>query len=47
MKIPDCLFVAGIPGEIRGKASAKQLQWVQVNPEVYPKLANQYREQGL
>jgi carbonic anhydrase/acetyltransferase-like protein (isoleucine patch superfamily) len=47
MKIPDRSFVAGVPGEIKGKASAKQLQWTRKNPEVYPKLAEQYRKQGF
>jgi carbonic anhydrase/acetyltransferase-like protein (isoleucine patch superfamily) len=47
MKIPDRSFVAGVPGEIKGEASAKQLLWVQAGPEAYTKLAKQYKEQGL
>ena len=47
MKIPDKSFVAGVPGKIKGEASAEQLQWTQVNPDVYPELAKQYKEQGL
>ena len=47
MKIPDGSFVAGVPGKIRGKASAEQLLWTQGNPDVYPRLAKQYKEQGL
>ena len=47
MKIPDGKLVAGIPGEIKGEASAEQLWWTQNNPEIYPKLAEQYKEQGL
>ncbi|MDY7018991.1 MAG: gamma carbonic anhydrase family protein [Chloroflexota bacterium] len=47
MNIPDGSFVAGVPGEIKGKASAEQLLWTQGNPEVYPRLARQYKEQGL
>jgi len=47
MKIPDRSFVAGIPGEIKGEVSAEQLRWTQSNPDVYPKLAKQYKEQGL
>jgi len=47
MIIPDWLFVAGVPGKIKGKASNEQLWWTQANPEGYPKLAQQYKEQGL
>lgn len=47
MKIPDRSFIAGVPGKIKGQASAQQLWWTQANPEGYPKLAKQYKEQGL
>ena len=47
MKVPDKSFVAGIPGKIKGKASAEQLWWTQINLDVYPKLAKQYKEQKL
>jgi len=47
MKIPDNSFVAGVPGKIKGEASAKQLWWTRANPEAYPNLAKQYKEQGL
>lgn len=47
MKVPDRSFVAGVPGKIKGKASAEQLWWTQSNPDVYPKLAKQYKEQKL
>jgi len=47
IKIPDKSFVVGVPGKIKGEASAEQLWWTQNNPEVYPKLAKQYKEQGL
>ena len=47
MKIPDRSFVVGVPGEIKGKASVEQFRWTQNNPEIYPKLAKQYKEQGL
>jgi carbonic anhydrase/acetyltransferase-like protein (isoleucine patch superfamily) len=47
MKIPDKSFVVGIPGRIKGEASAKQLWWVQGAPEAYTKLAQQYKEQEL
>src|SRR4030042_6014455 len=45
MKIPDKSFVAGVPGKIKGEASAKQLWWTRANPEAYPNLAKQYKEQ--
>ncbi len=47
MKIPDNSFVAGVPGKIKGEASAHQLWWTRKNPEAYPNLATQYKEQGL
>jgi carbonic anhydrase/acetyltransferase-like protein (isoleucine patch superfamily) len=47
MRIPDNSFVAGVPGKIKGEASAHQLWWTRKNPEAYPKLAMQYKEQGL
>jgi carbonic anhydrase/acetyltransferase-like protein (isoleucine patch superfamily) len=47
MKIPDKSFVAGVPGKIKGEASAEQLRWTQNNPEAYPKLVKQYKEQEL
>jgi carbonic anhydrase/acetyltransferase-like protein (isoleucine patch superfamily) len=47
MKVPNRSFVAGIPGKVRGEASAEQLWWVQGGSEAYAKLAKQYKEQGL
>ena len=47
MKIPDKSFVVGVPGKIKGEPTAQQLWWTQGNPETYPKLAKQYKEQGL
>jgi len=47
MRIPDKSFVAGIPGKIKGEASAQQLWWTQSNPELCPQIAKQYRKQGL
>ena len=47
MKIPDGSFVAGVPGKIKGKASAEQLWWVEEGPQGYAELAKQYKEQGL
>ena len=47
MKIPDNSFVAGVPGEIKGKASPQQLWWVGEGSRLYDKLVKQYKEQGL
>ncbi len=47
MKIPDNSFVAGVPGEIKGKASPQQLWWVEKAPQIYAELVKQYKEQGL
>ena len=46
-KIPEGSFVAGVPGDILGKASAEQLLWAQNNSIVYPELAKLYKEHGL
>jgi len=47
MKIPDRSFIAGVPGKIKGEPSEQQLMWTKLNPEIYPNLARQYKEQGL
>ena len=47
MIVPDRSFVAGVPAEIKGKVTEKQLVWVKRHPSVYPQLAKQYKEQGL
>ena len=47
MKIPDGSLVAGVPGEIKGKASPAQLLWTKKGPEIYRDLARRYKEQGL
>jgi len=47
MQIPDNSFVTGVPGEIRGGGSAQQSWWTQEAPQIYSKLAKQYKEQGL
>ena len=47
MKIPDRSFVAGVPGKIKGEPSEQHLKWTKLNPEAYPNLARQYKEQGL
>lgn len=43
MKIPDKSFVAGVPGKIKGEASAQQLLWTQSNPEYCSWVAKQYK----
>jgi carbonic anhydrase/acetyltransferase-like protein (isoleucine patch superfamily) len=47
MIIPKRSFVAGVPGEIKGMVSARQLAWVEKGPLSYAELAVKYREQGL
>jgi carbonic anhydrase/acetyltransferase-like protein (isoleucine patch superfamily) len=47
MQIPDKSFVAGVPGKIKGQASAEQLWWVEEGPQGYAELAEQYKQQGL
>jgi carbonic anhydrase/acetyltransferase-like protein (isoleucine patch superfamily) len=47
MKVPDHSFVAGVPGRIKGKLTAQQMQWIQEGPRDYAEKARQYREQGL
>ncbi len=47
MKVPDGSLVAGVPGEIKGKATSKQLLWTKKGPEAYRELARLYKDQGL
>lgn len=47
MEIPDGSFVAGVPAEIKGKASKEQLFWTVANPAAYPALAEAYKKEGL
>ena len=47
MKIPDGSFVAGVPAEVKGKISEKQLSWIKSHLEVYPQMAKRHKEQGL
>jgi carbonic anhydrase/acetyltransferase-like protein (isoleucine patch superfamily) len=47
MKVPDNSFVVGIPGKIKGKATAEQLRWVQEASEEYAEHGRQYRAEGL
>lgn len=47
MKVPDRLFVAGVPGHIKGEVTPEQLWWVTEGSAFYHRLAQQYREEGL
>jgi len=47
MKVPSRSFVAGVPAEVIGEATPKQLAWVEKGPPAYTDLARKYREQGL
>jgi len=47
MKIPDKSFVVGIPGEIKGEVSPKQMWWMQHSPQIYHELTQQYKKEGL
>ena len=47
MQVPDGSFVAGVPGEIKGKVSPRQSIWIQRAPQGYVELARRYKEQGL
>jgi len=48
MKIPDNSFVVGVPGKIKGKVSAQQMQrWLEEAPEGMVQLAAQFKEEGL
>jgi len=48
MKIPDRSFVAGVPGEIKGAPSSKQLAWTKKGfQHIYVDLGRKYKEQGL
>ena len=43
MKIPDKSFVAGVPGEIKGQATEKQLTWVTRDPEAFSQFVKRYK----
>lgn len=47
MKIPSSSFVAGVPAEVKGEVSPKQLAWIEKGPSAYTELARKYKEQGL
>ena len=47
MVVPDRSFVAGVPGEIKGRVTQKQLWWVEEGSPLYHELAKQYKQEGL
>jgi carbonic anhydrase/acetyltransferase-like protein (isoleucine patch superfamily) len=47
MKVPDNSFVVGIPGKIKGKATAEQLRWVADASREYVERGRQYKAEGL
>jgi len=47
MKIPSDSFVAGVPAKVIGKATEKQLKWVERTPEVFSWWLEKYRQQRL
>ena len=47
MKVPDNSLVMGIPAQIKGPLSPEQRLQLENGPEVYAKLAQQYKELGL
>ncbi len=47
MIVPDNSFVAGIPGKIKGKVTAKQQRWLGDATLEYAEFARQYKAEGL
>lgn len=47
MKIPDGSFVAGVPAEVKGRATQEQLNRIKIGVEYYIQLAEKYRRQEL
>jgi carbonic anhydrase/acetyltransferase-like protein (isoleucine patch superfamily) len=46
-KIPDNSFVVGVPGKIKGRATAEQLEWVTNAAREYAARGKLYKEAGL
>jgi carbonic anhydrase/acetyltransferase-like protein (isoleucine patch superfamily) len=47
MKIPDRSFVAGVPAKIKGEVSEAVLRQIALHSELYPKIIEKYKQQGL
>jgi carbonic anhydrase/acetyltransferase-like protein (isoleucine patch superfamily) len=45
-KIPEGSLVAGVPGKVIGKATKKQLWWVEHAPEIYKDMVKNYKAAG-
>ena len=46
-KIPDDSFVVGVPGEIKGEPTERQLWWVKEGYKQYLELVAQYKREGF
>ena len=46
-KIAEQSVVTGVPARIKGQPSQEQLVQLRLGPDIYAKLAQQYRQQGL
>ena len=46
-KIAEISVVTGIPARIKGQLSQKQLTQLRLGPDIYAKLAQKYKHQGL
>ena len=46
MKIPERSFVVGVPAEIKGEITEKQMWWVKQAPSSYSKMAEEYIKDG-
>ena len=47
MKIPSDSLVAGVPAQIKGKVSPRQLQWIELGIPAYSALVKEYKKQKL
>ncbi|MBI4303969.1 MAG: gamma carbonic anhydrase family protein [Chloroflexi bacterium] len=46
MVVPDNSFISGVPGRIKGLATAEQLEWIERGTRTYQDLARRYKEEG-
>jgi len=46
-KIPANSFVVGAPGKIKGQVTEKQKGWMDGHEQYYPKLAAEFKKEGL
>lgn len=45
--VPPGSFAVGVPAKVKGPVSDKQKTWMDAHEYFYPKLARQYKEEGL